>query len=76
MPLLVPSHLNTLLSLISCHMTAVELQALVLALKKGGNPIWSEVKEQRESWFLVPCGPSPGRSAQVRTELWLLQCPR
>lgn len=76
MPRLVPSHLNTLLSLISCHMTAVELQALVLALKKGGNPIWSEVKEQRESCLLVPCGPSPGRSAQVRTELWLLQCPR
>lgn len=35
MPPLVPSCLNTLLSLISCHMPAVVLEALVLALKKG-----------------------------------------
>lgn len=65
MPPLLPSHLNTLLSHVSCHMPAVELQALMLALKKGGHPIWSEVKDQRESCFLVPCGPSPGRAAQV-----------
>lgn len=69
MPPLVPSHLNTLLSHIPCHMPAVELQALMLALKKGGHPIWSEVKEKRGSCFLVPCG--PGRAAQVRTELQL-----
>lgn len=35
----VPGHLNTLLSLISCHMPAEVLEALVLALKKGGKPI-------------------------------------
>lgn len=70
MPPLAPSHLNTSFTL-SCHMSAVEIQALMLALKKGGHPIWSEVKEQKESCVLVPCRASPGSAAQVRTELQL-----
>lgn len=37
MPLLVLSHLKTLLSLISCHVLVVVLEALVLALKKRGK---------------------------------------
>lgn len=56
MPPLVPSHLNTLLSLISCHMPAVVLETLVLALKKGENPVWPEVKEQVGGCLLTVCG--------------------
>lgn len=52
---LVPSHSNTLHSLISCRVPAVVSEALVLALKKGGNPIWPEVKRQVGGWLLAAC---------------------
>lgn len=52
---LVPSLLNILLSLISCHMPAVVLAALVLALKKWENPVRPELREQVKGCLLAVC---------------------
>lgn len=66
----IPGHSNTLLSLTSCHMPAEVLEALVLTLKKGGNPIWPEVKEQVWGCLLAVCGLSGWPEAALAEQHW------